>query len=144
MLGAQFHYIISVVLHWTELWQSYLRRDIFEYNTHGHSYSHFLPRAFDHVADHRYLIVSPVEGDVRYDVRHVILKSRNRHVVHDHKRIDGAGFAELRPREFPRIAMRAESLRRPAKFSTIVTALCRELVRFTSVPEWLGIKIRYR
>src|SRR5437879_11314518 len=144
MLGAQFHYIILVVLHWTELRQSYVRRDIFEDDPHGHPYSHILPRALDHIADHRYLIVSAVESDMRDDVGYVVLKSRNRHVVHDHEGIHSAGFGQLSPLEFPRIAMRAESLGRPTKFSTIVSALRRKLVRFTSVPEWLGIKIPYR
>ncbi len=84
-------------LHWAKLRQRHLRRDIFEDHPHGHPDPHFLPRALDHVADHRYLIVGAVEGDVRYDVRHVVLESGNRHVMHDHERIHGAGFAELGP-----------------------------------------------
>ena len=136
--------ITPFFLHWAKLRQCHLRCDIFEDQPHGHPYSHILPPTLDHVADHRYLIFSAIEGDMRDDVGYVILKSRNRHVMHDHERIHGAGFAELGPVEFPRIAMRAESLGRPTKFPAIVAALCRKLVRFTSVPEWLGIKIRYR
>src|SRR4030095_8691622 len=119
---------------WTELRQSPLRRDIFEDQSHGHPYSDFLPRTLDHVANHRYLIVSIVESDMRYDIRHVALESRNRHIMHDRERIHGAGFAELGPLEFPGIAMRAESLGRPAKLSTVTAARRRKLWRFPSVP----------
>src|SRR4030095_9350782 len=132
----------SYLLHWTELRQSHLRRDIFEDQSHGHPYSDFLPRTLDHVANHRYLIVSFFESDMRYDIRHVALESRNRNIMHNHERIHGAGFAELGPVEFPRIAMRAESLGRPAKLFTVTAALRRKLVRFVSVREWLPVDIR--
>src|SRR5262249_40581126 len=127
----------------TKLRQGHLRRDVFENEPHGHPDAHFLPRALNDVADHRYLIIGAVESDMSYDVRHVILKSRNRDIVHDHEGIDSPGFCQFLPVEFPRITMRTEGLGRPTKLSTILATLCRELMRSASVPERLGIDIRY-
>src|SRR5688500_11868878 len=127
----------SILLNRSKLGQRHLRRDIVENHPHGHPHPHFLPRAIDHVADHRYLVIGVVERNMRHDVGYIVLVGRNRYVVHHHERIHRANFAELGPVEFPRITMRAESLGRPAKFSTIMAALRRKLVRFASVPKWL-------
>src|SRR5690349_8455398 len=128
----------------TKLRQRDVGCDIVEDNAHGHSHSHLLPRALDHVADHGYLLVGIVEGDVRDDIRYVLLKSSNGHVVHDDKRRYCAGLAELRPVEFPRVAMRAERLGRPTKLPAIAAALGGKLVRFTTCPKRLRVEIRNR
>src|SRR6185503_12042279 len=118
--------------------------DIVEDNAHGHTHSHLLPRALDHVADHGYLLLGAVERDVRDDIGNVLLKSSNGHVVHDDKRRYSAGLAELCPVEFPRVAMRTKSLGRPAKLPAIAAALGGKLVRFTTRPKRLGVEIRNR
>src|SRR6185503_15386900 len=128
----------------TKLRQRDVGCDIVEDNAHGHSHSHLLPRALDHVADHGDLSVGIVEGDVRDDVGYVLLKSSNGHVVHDDKRRYSASLAELRPVEFPRVAMRTKSLGRPAKLPAITAALGGKLVRFTTSPKWLRVEIRNR
>src|SRR5258705_201698 len=90
------HYSITpFFLHWAELRQSHVRCDIFEDQPHGHPNPYFLPWALDHIANDRYLIVSAVESDMCDDVRYVLLKSRNRHVMHDHERIHDAGVSSL-------------------------------------------------
>src|ERR1051325_4912697 len=128
----------------TKLRQRDVGGDIVEDNAHAHSHSHLLPGAVDHVADHRDLLVGAVEGDVRDDVGNVLLKSRNGNIVHDDKRRYSAGLAELRPVEFPRVAMRAESLGRPAKFPAIAAALGGKLVRLTTRPKRLRVEIGNR
>src|SRR5262249_16323147 len=119
----------------------HLRCNIFEHEPYWHPDAHFLPRAFNDVANYPDLIIGAVESDVSYDVGYVILKSRNRDVVHDHERVDSPGFCQFLPVEFPRITMRTERLGRPTKLSTILATLRRELIGFASVPERLGIDI---
>jgi len=50
----------SVLLHRAKLRQSYFRCDVIEDKPHGHADADFLPRAFDHIANHCYLPISAV------------------------------------------------------------------------------------
>src|SRR5262245_44559512 len=84
-----------------KLRQGHLRCDVFENEPYGHSDAHFLPRTLDYVANHPYLIIGAVESDMSHNVRHVVLKSRNRNVVYDHEGIDSPGFFQLHPVKFP-------------------------------------------